>query len=73
MFNRGIVMKHKCKKIHRGNYEYRGYIIQCGGYYHPEHRITWEACPKGEIYADFHGFSLSEVKRTIDYYSDKEE
>ena len=66
-------MKHKCKRIHRGKYEYRGYIIQCAGYYHPEHRVCWEACPKGEIYADFHGFSLWEVKMAIDYDLDKEE
>ena len=66
-------MKHKCKRIHRGKYEYRGYIIQCVGYYHPEHRMCWEAGPKGEIYADFHGFSLREVKMAIDYDLDKED
>lgn len=66
-------MKHKCKRIHRGKYEYRGYIIQCAGYYHPEHRVCWEACLKGEIYADFHGFSLREVKMAIDCDLDKEE
>ena len=69
----GIVMKHKCKRIHSGNYEYRGYIIQCVGYYPPEQRVVWEACPKGEIYADFHGFSLKEVKMAIDNDLDKEE
>ena len=62
----------KCKRIHRGKYEYRGYIIQCAGYYPPEQRIVWEAGPKGEIYADFHGFSLREVKMAIDYDLDKE-
>ena len=51
--------------------EYRGYIIQCAGYYPPEQRIVWEGGPKGEIYADFHGFSLSEVKLAIDYDLDK--
>lgn len=66
-------MTHKCKRIRRGNYEYRGYTIQCVGYYHPEHRVVWEACPKGEIYADFHGFSLREVKMAIDNDLDKEE
>ena len=65
-------MKHKCKRIHNGNYEYRGYIIQCVGYYPPEQRVVWEACPKGEIYADFHGFSLKEVKMAIDNDLDKE-
>lgn len=43
------------------------------GYYHPEHRVCWEAGPKGEIYADFHGFSLREVKMYIDRDLDKEE
>ena len=66
-------MKHKCKRIHRGKYEYRGYIIQCEGYYPPEQRVVWEASPKGEIYADFHGFSLREVKMAIDCDLDKEE
>ena len=66
-------MKHKCKRIHRGKYEYRGYIIQCEGYYPPEQRVVWEAGPKGKIYADFHGFSLREVKMDIDYNLDKED
>ena len=66
-------MAHKCKRIRRGNYEYRDYIIQCIGYYHPEHRVCWEACPKNNILcADFHGFSLREVKMAIDYDLDKE-
>ena len=66
-------MKHKCKRIRKGKYEYRGHIIQCAGYHAPEHRIVWEAGPKGEIYADFHGFSLKEVKMYIDRDLDKEE
>ena len=66
-------MKHKCKRIRSGNYEYRGYIIQCLGYYHPEQRVVWEACPRGNtLYADFHGFSLKEVKMDIDNDLDKE-
>ena len=68
----GIDMKHKCKRLRRGNYEYRGYIIQCVGYYHPEHRVCWEACPKSNMLcADFHGFSLREVKIAIDCDLDK--
>ena len=55
-------MKHKCKRIRRGNYEYRGYIIQCVGYYHPEHRVCWEACPKDEIYADFTDFPCGRLR-----------
>lgn len=64
-------MKYKCKRICKGNYEYRGYIIQRLGYYHPEKRIIWEACPKGKMYADYNGFSLSEVKIAIDCDLDK--
>ena len=67
-------MKHKCKRIRSGNYEYRGYIIQCLAYYHPEQRVVWEACPRGNtLCADFHGFSLKEVKMAIDYDLHKEE
>lgn len=66
-------MTHKCKRIRRGKYEYRGYIIQSVGYYPPEHRVCWEGCPKGEIYADFHGYTLREVMNAIDTDLDKEE
>ena len=66
-------MKYKCKRISSGNYEYRGYIIQCVGYYHPDHHVVWEACPKSNmLYADFHEFSLREVKIAIDDDLDKE-
>ena len=36
-------MKCKAKRIRKGCYEYRGYIIQSVGYYEPEHRVCWEA------------------------------
>ena len=68
----GINKKHKCKRLRRGNYAYRGYIIYCVGYYNPEHRVCWEACPKSNMLcADFHGFSLREVKIAIDCDLDK--
>ena len=68
----GIDVKYKCKRICRGNYAYRGYIIYCVGYYNPDHRVAWEAVPEGNaLRADFHGFSLREVKIAIDCNLDK--
>lgn len=64
-------MKNTKKKVRKGKYLYRGYEIQCIGYYHPEKRIVWEANFKGEIDAAFHGFSLKEVKVLIDNHEDK--
>ena len=63
----------RCKRIRCGTYEYRGYIIQSVGYYHPEHRVCWEAHLSNGFCADFHGYSLKEVKLLIDYDLDKEE
>ena len=60
-------MRHKCKRICKGNYSYRGYIIYCVGYYNPDHRVVWEACQEGNMLcADFRGFTLREVKIAID-------
>lgn len=58
-------MKHRAKRIHKGKYIYRGYIINCLGYYHPDHRIVWEA--EDENGCGFaQSFSLREVKNEID-------
>ena len=65
-------MKHRCKRIRCGTYEYRGYIIQSVGYYNPEHRVCWEAHLPNELWADFHGYSLKEVKLFIDDDLDRE-
>ena len=64
-------MKNTAKKERKGKYLYRGYEIQCIGYYPPEKRIVWEANFKGEMDAAFHGFSLKEVKALIDNYEKK--
>lgn len=53
-------------KIRKGSYIYRGYYIECLGYYEPEHHIVWEAVDEnGNGFA--HSYSLKGVKREIDY------
>lgn len=32
----------KVKRILKGHYEYRGFKINCIGYYPPERRVVWE-------------------------------
>lgn len=59
-------MKCKAKRIRKGCYEYRGYIIQSVGYYEPEHRVCWEAHLPDVICADYHGYTLREIKLLID-------
>ena len=66
-----LKQKHKCTRISKGHYIYRGYKIICVGYYHPEHRVCWEAIDKDDISGFAHGFSLKEVKWWIDYELDK--
>lgn len=61
---------NKTKKIARGKYEYRGYIIQRFGYYHPEHRVCWEGLNQDGD-ADAHGYSKRQVIREIDYLLDR--
>ena len=57
--------KHTAKKVSHGHYTYRGFSVICVGYYHPEHRVCWEAIDEyGCGFA--HGFSLKEVKCLID-------
>lgn len=62
---------YPCKKIKAGTYSYRGWIIQCVGYYEPsawgqERRVVWEAYDPVSGCADFHSFSKSEIKWLID-------
>lgn len=37
-----IYYNMKLKKLSKGHYEYRGYLINCIGYYPPEKRVVWE-------------------------------
>ena len=56
---------HTATKVSPGQYIYRGFPVVCVGYYHPEHRVCWEATDEhGCGFA--HGFSLREVKSLID-------
>lgn len=65
-------MKHRAKRISPGHYIYRGYKVNCLGYYSPEHRVVWEALDEtGCGFA--HSFSLAETKRLIDSEIDKED
>ncbi len=41
--------KHRCKKIRKGVYEYRGVTIECLGYYEPDHRVVWEGSCDGSF------------------------
>ncbi|MBR5297444.1 MAG: hypothetical protein IKU29_06225 [Parabacteroides sp.] len=58
-------MTIKAKKIRRGKYIYRGYIITCIGYYPPEQKTVWEAEDENG-YGFAHSFSLRDTKRLVD-------
>lgn len=60
----------KTKKIERGKYEYRGYVIQKFGYYHPEHRVCWEVLDSKGDAVEF-GFTKKQAMRNVDYMLDK--
>lgn len=64
--------RKSCKKISRGHYKYRGFEISCVGYYHPEHRICWEAIDTDGLSGFAHSYTLEGVMREIDYEIDKE-
>lgn len=58
--------KVACKKIKKGTYEYKDWIIYSVGYYSPEQKVCWEAVNKETNCADFHGFSKKEVVGLIE-------
>ena len=63
-----MVGKHRAKRISERHYIYRGFHIY-GMYYHPEHRVCWEAVDQtGCGFA--HSFSLRETKQWVDYELD---
>lgn len=58
-------MKLSAKRISKGHYIYRGFRINCVGYYPPEKRTVWEAIDHdGCGFA--HSYSLHDTKRLID-------
>lgn len=60
-------MKNKSlKRISKGHYIYKGYQIDCIGYYPPERSVVWEATDEyGCGFA--HATTLKEVIKNIDY------
>lgn len=61
-------MKDVCHKISKGHYEYKGYKLNCIGYYPPESRVCWEAF-KDDGQAVAHAYSLKLLKYIIDNIS----
>ena len=61
-----VISRFPCKKIRAGKYEYRGWIINCVGYYEPEQRVCWEAYDPKTGCGDFHGYSKQQIKWLID-------
>ena len=59
-------MKQGATKISAGQYKYKGFIINCLGYYEPEHRTCWEAVDR-EGNGFGHAYTKWEVMRNIDY------
>ena len=57
--------KHIAKRIGPGQWFYRGFLIESVGYYHPEHRVCWEAV--GDDGCAFgHDYTLRDCKKWVD-------
>lgn len=56
----------KCKKLHQGIYEYRGYRICNCGYHEPDHCIWWEAVDIKTGCADYHANTKKEIIEMIE-------
>lgn len=62
--------KYHAHRVDTNIYEYRGFQVECVGYYPPEGRIVWEAVDHdGSGFA--HAFTLRECKMWIDKELDK--
>lgn len=57
---------HRAKRLGYRRYLYRGYIIHSVGYYHPEHRVCWEAIDENGC-GFAHSFSMRECKKWVDH------
>lgn len=62
--------KYHAHRIDKQVYEYRGFRIECVGYYNPDHKIAWEAVDK-DGYGFAHAFTLRECKMWVDYEIEK--
>ena len=56
----------KCKKLHQGIYEYRGYRICNCVYLEPDHCIQWEAVDIKTGCADYHANTKKEIIEMIE-------
>jgi len=62
--------KYHAHRVDTNIYEYRGFQVECVGYYPPEGRVVWEAVDHdGSGFA--HAFTLRECKMWIDKELDK--
>lgn len=60
-----LKMKYTARRISKGHYLYRGYRINCVGYYAPDRHRCWEAVDKdGTGFA--HSYSLKMTKALVD-------
>lgn len=64
--------KHVAHRVNKGIYEYRGFRIECVGYYNPEHRVCWEAVDE-DGWGFGHAYTLKECKMWVDKRLDKGE
>lgn len=65
-----MVKKHRTHRVDTNIYEYRGFQVECVGYYPPEGRVVWEAVDHDGI-GFAHAFTLRECKMWIDEELDK--
>ena len=59
-------MKYRAKRIRKGHYEYRGFEIECVGYFEPEKRVCWECVDPKDGCAFGHSYTLKDCKSEID-------
>jgi hypothetical protein len=59
------------KRISKGEYEYRGFIVRCFGYYHPEQRVVWEGVDESTGEGVARGYTKREAMGEIDYFLDR--
>ena len=64
--------KYRAHRVVSRIYEYRGFQIECVGYYPPEHRVCWEAVDEdGNGFA--HAYTLRECKMLVDKELEKDD
>lgn len=56
----------RARKIHRGKYKYKNYILLNYGYYPPDRCVWWEATNIETGYADYHANTKREIMKMID-------